>query len=247
MATKLASRNGHSTDGRKDGRSENAERAPSGVTSNRNASFTAPGLSVKDGATVINVLQGRLASLVDLALTLKHIHWNVVGPSFIGVHTMLDPQYAGVQMMIDTTAERIATLGGVPSGLPGNIVANRTWDDYDLGRADAQAHLAALDVVYRGIIEAHREAIEATDKPDPVTQDMLIGQTGELEQYHWFVRSHLTDYAGGVSNARANSEIGAAQSSMRKGARIGTARAAVGKAAASKRPHTRASRTKSGS
>jgi starvation-inducible DNA-binding protein len=242
MATKLASRNGHT----KDDRSKNAERAPNGVTSNRNASFTAPGMSVKDGAAVINVLQGRLASLVDLALTLKHIHWNVVGPSFIGVHTMLDPQYAGVQMMIDTTAERIATLGGVPSGLPGNIVANRTWDDYDLGRADAQAHLAALDMVYRGIIEAHREAIEATDKPDPVTQDMLIGQTGELEQYHWFVRSHLTDYAGGVSNAGANTEIGAAQSSMRKGARIGTARAAVGKAA-SNRPHTRASRTKSGS
>jgi starvation-inducible DNA-binding protein len=193
-------------------------------------------MSVKDGATVIDVLQGRLASLVDLALTLKHIHWNVVGPSFIGVHTMLDPQYAGVQLMIDTTAERIATLGGVPSGLPGNIVSNRTWDDYDLGRADAQAHLAALDIVYRGIIEAHRQAIDATEKPDPVTQDMLIGQTGELEQYHWFVRSHLTDYAGGVSNAGEQTEIGAAQSSMRKGARNG--RAAVGKAA-TKRSSTR--------
>jgi starvation-inducible DNA-binding protein len=238
MATKLASRNGHSK--------TDKGRAPSGVTSNRNASFTAPGLSVRDGATVINVLQGRLASLVDLALTLKHIHWNVVGPSFIGVHAMLDPQYAGVQTMIDTTAERIATLGGVPSGLPGNIVANRSWDDYDLGRADAQAHLAALDVVYRGIIEAHRDAIDATEKPDPVTQDMLIGQTGELEQYHWFVRSHLTDYAGGVSNAGEDTEIGAAQSSMRKAARNGGGRAGVGKAA-SKRALTRPSRTRSGS
>jgi len=233
MPTKLASRNGHTKDERR------AERTASGVTSTRNASFTAPGLSAQDGNTVIEVLQGRLASLVDLALTLKHIHWNVVGPSFIGVHTMLDPQYAGVQMMVDTTAERIATLGGVPSGLPGNIVASRSWDDYDLGRADAQAHLAALDVVYRGIIESHRAAIDATEDPDPVTQDMLIGQTGELEQYHWFVRSHLTDYAGGLSNAGASSEITAAQSSMRKAARNGNGRAGVGRAT-SKRPLGRA-------
>ena len=186
------------------------------VSSNRNASFTAPGLSTKDGETVVDVLQERLAALIDLSLTLKHIHWNVVGPAFIGVHTMLDPQYAGVQMMVDATAERVATLGGVPSGLPGNIVATRTWDDYDLGRADSQAHLAALDLVYRNVIESHRAAIAATEKPDPVTQDMLIGQTGELEQYHWFVRSHLQDYAGGLTNAGASTELDAARATMRK-------------------------------
>ncbi len=196
------------------------------VSSTRNASFTAPGLSSKDGATVVDILQERLSALIDLSLTLKHIHWNVVGPSFIGVHLMLDPQYAGVQVMIDTTAERTATLGGVPNGLPGYIVATRSWDDYDLGRADVQAHLAALDLVYRNVIESHRAAIEATDKPDPVTQDMLIGQTAELEMYHWFVRSHLEDYAGGLTNAGTSTEIDAAKSTMQKSSagRNGTGR-----------------------
>jgi starvation-inducible DNA-binding protein len=173
-------------------------------------------MSGEDGATVIDILQERLGALIDLGLTLKHIHWNVVGPTFIGVHTMLDPQYAGVQAQIDTTAERIATLGGVPNGLPGNLVAKRTWDDYGLGRANTMAHLGALDLVYRGVIEAHREAIQRTGEPDPVTQDMLIGQTGELEMYHWFVRSHLEDYAGGLANAGSTSEVEAAQSSVRK-------------------------------
>jgi starvation-inducible DNA-binding protein len=192
------------------------KRALGAVSSTRNASFTAPGLTAKDGAVVIDILQMRLSALIDLSLTIKHIHWNVVGPSFIGVHLMLDTQYAGVQTMVDTTAERVSTLGGVPSGLPGFIVAHRTWDDYDLGRANSQAHLAALDLVYRNLIEGHRDAIEATDKPDPVTQDMLIGQTAELEMFHWFVRSHLEDYAGGLSNAGASTEIGAAQSTMTK-------------------------------
>jgi starvation-inducible DNA-binding protein len=71
-------------------------------------------------------------------------------------------------------------------------------------------------MVYRNVIESHRDAISATEKPDPVTQDMLIGQTGELEQYHWFVRSHLEDYAGGLTNAGTATELDAARATMRK-------------------------------
>jgi len=42
----------------------------------------------------------------------------------------------------------ITAVGGSPVGTPGAPVAQRSWDDYAIGRADAQAHLAALDVVY---------------------------------------------------------------------------------------------------
>jgi starvation-inducible DNA-binding protein len=182
------------------------------VTSSRHASFTVPGVELAAGGRVADVLQVRLASLVDLALTLKHIHWNVVGPNFIAVHQMLDPQYQGVQQMIDELAERIAALGGVPSGLIGRIAAMRTWDDYSLDRADSLAHLGALDVVYVGVITAHREAMDAVSEDDRVSEDLLIGQTGVLERNHWFVRSHLADWAGGMANAGSTSELGAASS-----------------------------------
>jgi starvation-inducible DNA-binding protein len=177
--------------------------------------YGVPGLGRKDATLVIDLLQDRLNSLNDLALTLKHIHWNVVGPQFIGVHTMLDPQVDGVRLMVDETAERIATLGGSPQGTPGAIVAARSWDDYSLGRDDAIAHLGALDVVYAGIIEAHRKAIAATDEPDPVTQDMLIGQAGQLEQYHWFVRAHLESPSGSLRTAGASTERKAAARARR--------------------------------
>lgn len=188
----------------------------SGITSSRRAAFTVPTLSDTQGRTVSESLQARLISLVDLGLTLKHIHWNVVGPSFIGVHQMLDPQYAGVQIMIDALAERIATMGGVPTNLPGRIVASRTWDDYDLDRADAMSHLAALDLVYHGVISDHRASIDKIGDIDPVSEDVLIGQTAELELYQWFVRSHLADWAGGMASAGATSEIEAARSVARK-------------------------------
>lgn len=173
--------------------------------------YTVPGIEDKDAATVVDILQGRLHALNDLALTLKHVHWNVVGPQFIAVHTMLDPQVDGVRIMVDDVAERIATLGGSPTGTPGALVTERTWDDYSVGRADAIAHLGALDLVYTGVISDHRAGIDSTDDLDPVTQDMLTGQSAELEQYQWFVRAHLENADGTLSSAGATSEKAAAR------------------------------------
>lgn len=158
--------------------------------------YTTPGLDEADAIRVIDLLQQRLHAANDLHLTLKHVHWNVVGPQFIAVHEMIDPQVEQVRAMADDLAERIATLGGAPRGTPGALVAERTWDDYAIGRATTQDHLEALDVVYRGVVTSYREAIDELDKLDLVTQDLLIGQTDKLELFHWFVRAHLEDSSG---------------------------------------------------
>jgi starvation-inducible DNA-binding protein len=181
------------------------------TTRKQGPAFTVPAMSSADATTLITLLQDRLNSLNDLALTLKHIHWNVVGPHFIGVHTMLDPQVDAVRLMVDTTAERIATLGGSPQGTPGALVRDRGWDDYAVGRADAIEHLGALDLVYSGVIASHRDAIEATEKPDPVTQDMLIEQSAALEQFQWFVRAHLEGSEGTLATTGAKTEQQAAR------------------------------------
>src|SRR5690554_1926138 len=153
--------------------------------------YTVPSLSPSEGAKVAEVLQDRLHALNDLALTLKHVHWNVVGPHFIAVHEMLDPHVDAVRKMVDETAERIATLGGTPQGTPGAVVDIRTWDDYPLGKAPVLEHLAALDRVYTGVIEDHRKAQEQFSEQDPVSEDLIIGQLRELELFQWFVRAHL--------------------------------------------------------
>ena len=181
--------------------------------------YTVPGMKADSAERASALLQDRLNSLNDLALTLKHVHWNVTGPNFIAVHTMLDPQVEAVRAMVDEIAERIATLGGSPVGTPGALVKQRDWDDYSIGRADAIAHLGALDVVYAGIIEAHRAVIEETEELDPVTQDMLIGQAGQLEQFHWFVRAHLESADGTLSTGASRTESAAAKSAAAKNGR----------------------------
>jgi starvation-inducible DNA-binding protein len=160
--------------------------------------YTVPSLSPEQGAKVAEILQQRLHALNDLHLTLKHVHWNVVGPHFIGVHEMLDPQVEAVRAMTDEVAERIATLGGVPVGTPGALVAARTWEDYKLGRAPAIEHLSELDGVYDSVITFHRKAADETEDLDIVTNDLLIGHLHDLEQFHWFVRAHLESASGAL-------------------------------------------------
>jgi starvation-inducible DNA-binding protein len=181
----------------------------------KKVTFLPAGLDRKASEQLVGILQGRLVSLIDLGLTLKHVHWNVVGPHFIGVHRMLDPQAARVNELIDQLAERITTLGGSPDGRPGTIVKQRKWDDYALGRDLVDAHLAALDLVYVGVITSHRDAIDETEKVDRVTQDILIEQTEALEQFHWFVRAHLEDAGGHLADAGAATEVAAASSARR--------------------------------
>lgn len=173
-------------------------------------SYTVPGLSDAAGSEVIGLLRLRLHALNDLALTLKHAHWNVVGPHFIAVHEMLDPQVEAVRGMVDNTAERISTLGGSPQGTPGVLVAERTWSDYAVGRAEAIEHLGALDLVYSGVIQDTRDAVQATETTDPVTQDLLIEHLRSLELFQWFVRAHLETAGGALSTAGAGSERTAA-------------------------------------
>ncbi len=187
------------------------------MPSNTHLHYTVPGMSESDALRVVDLLQSRLHALNDLHLTLKHVHWNVVGPHFIAVHEMLDPQVEAVRAMADDVAERIATLGGSPTGTPGSIVRERDWDDYSIGRAGTQEHLGALDLVYRGVVGTYRASIEELDRLDLVTQDMLIGQTERLELFHWFVRAHLEDQGGRLATETAYSEQQAADAASGTG------------------------------
>jgi len=165
---------------------------------NAKRKFTLPGLSTDEGKRVVEILQERLVCYNDLHLTLKHVHWNVVGPHFIGVHEMIDPQVELVREYADQVAERIAALGGSPKGTPGAIIAIRSWEDYPLGRDTVENHLHELDKVYDGVVESNRTAMDDLEELDLVTQDMLIEHTAELEKFQWFVRAHLESAAGTI-------------------------------------------------
>ena len=65
-------------------------------------------------------------------------------------------------------------------------------------------------LVYTGLIEDNRKAIAAVGEIDPITEDMLIGQTAELEKFQWFVRAYLENSGGRLANEGASTEKSAA-------------------------------------
>ena len=179
--------------------------------------FTIPGLTDKQGSEVAELLQKQLSTYNDLHLTLKHVHWNVVGPE---LHRRArDDRPAG------RVGARLRRRGR-PSGSrrwashrrahPGAILKDRTWDDYSVGRDTVLAHLAALDLVYTGVIEDTRKAIDRLEDLDLVSQDMFIDHSGELEKFQWFVRAHLENSGGQLSNKGASTEKGAARAAKKK-------------------------------
>lgn len=160
--------------------------------------YTVPGLTTDEATKAVEILDNRLVSLIDLSLTLKHVHWNVVGREFIAVHLMLDDQVEAVRGMVDVVAERIATLGGSPAGTPGALVERRPWKDYELGRAPVHDHLVALEEVFTGIIRSHREAEQELNAIDSVSANIVVDQLDTLEKFQWFLRAHLEDARGQI-------------------------------------------------
>lgn len=177
--------------------------------------YAPAGLDVGHAEKVAAILQGRLASLIDLALVLKHIHWNVVGNGFVAVNELMDTQTGSVRDMVDAVAERISTLGGVAGGLVTQVVEMRSAaDEYALGRAPVMAHLGALDKVYETVCSGHREALEQVATLDSITEDLLISQTARLETNHWFIRAHLSDTEGRLATHDAATQLDAATAAV---------------------------------
>ena len=69
-------------------------------------------------AKVIELLDARLADAIDLQTQLKQAHWNVKGPTFIGLHELFDKINEAVEDYVDDLAERVVQLGGWPMARP---------------------------------------------------------------------------------------------------------------------------------
>ncbi len=143
-------------------------------------------------ATVIPMLNARLADGIDLALATKQAHWNVKGPQFMQVHLMLDTLRTDLDTYNDTMAERVAQLGGAALGTTQTTAKSTKLPPYPTDISAIEDHLKAMVERTGMVANAVRKNIdEADDAGDADTADVFTEVSRGLDKWLWFLESHL--------------------------------------------------------
>jgi starvation-inducible DNA-binding protein len=142
-------------------------------------------------AQVCGLVNQRLADCIDLQTQCKQAHWNVKGPSFIGLHKLFDEVNEAVEEYVDLLAERIVQLGGVAEGTARVVASRSTLDSYPLQASSGPDHVSALSSALAAFGQRTREGIGSLDQlGDPATADILTEITRGLDKWLWFVEAH---------------------------------------------------------
>lgn len=137
------------------------------------------------------LMNQRLADAVDLQMQLKQAHWNVKGPSFIGLHELFDKVDAAVEAYVDTIAERIVQLGGIAEGTVRVAAARTRLEEYPLTISDGMAHVAAVAKALSTFGHEARKTInQANELDDADTADVFTEISRGIDKWLWFVEAH---------------------------------------------------------
>lgn len=148
-------------------------------------------LAPKARAKVIELLNARLATGIDLQLQTKQAHWNVKGPNFIALHELFDRLTEALEGNIDDMAERVVALGGVAEGTIGVVGQRSKLAAYRLDISEGLAHVDALADAYAAFGKSVRKAIDDAAKAgDADTSDLFTGVSREIDKSLWLLEAH---------------------------------------------------------
>ena len=142
-------------------------------------------------ASMIDVLNARLADSTDLQVAVKQAHWNVKGTGFIGFHELLDMVADHMREHSDLMAERAVILGGYAKGTIQVAVENTTLQPYPVELEDIPSHAREIRDRLMAFGAKVREAIEAAGEAgDEDTADLFTEVSRTVDKDAWFVGAH---------------------------------------------------------
>jgi starvation-inducible DNA-binding protein len=148
-------------------------------------------LSDEAGTITGEALQGALIDLIGLSLFAKQLHWNVTGRTFRSVHRQLDEVVELARRYADLVAERAVAIGVNPDGQAAAIARGTHLPGVEVGYVADEKVLRLMTEVLAGVVTRMRTRMDATEQPDPVTQDLIIGIVHDLEEQHWMFQAMI--------------------------------------------------------
>lgn len=153
---------------------------------------TAIGLKATTSKKVAGHLNVLLADEYVFLTKLLKYHWNITGPHFFSLHTLLDDQYKEVFEMIDAIAERTRSLGHPTYGTLAEFSKNSRLKEHPGKLPAAFDMIKDLVLDHEAIIQSLRlEIPEIEELTDFGTMDFLTGVMEQHEKMAWFLRAHL--------------------------------------------------------
>lgn len=159
-------------------------------------------LPAQTRATMIAILNARLADAVDLRTQAKVAHWNVKGRQFAALHELFDGVAHAVDEYADLIAERAVQLGGIARGTARQVAAATDLEEYSAVGGTAE-HVAALADALAAFGWAVRKMIdESSSAGDHATADIFTEVSRGIGKFLWMVEAHLQT-GDAVSAARS--------------------------------------------
>jgi len=151
-------------------------------------------IGVKDDARkkIVETLNMRLSDEYVLYTKTRKYHWNVIGPRFHQLHEFFEEQYEILDEMIDEIAERTRQLGGKSLGTLDEFARNSSINEEPGQNPDAQTMISNLLNDHETVIKTLRKnADEAEELEDMVTNDFFLEAAQKHEKMAWMLRAHL--------------------------------------------------------
>lgn len=148
-------------------------------------------LPVDTRQKLVELLNARLADLLDLHSHAKQAHWNVKGPNFVGLHELFDKVSDVAAEAADDVAERAVALGGTAYGTTAVVNKVTHLSAYPLDILQGTAHVNALATSVAATSKLVRVAIDESAKlADADTSDLFTGLSRELDKLLWMIEAH---------------------------------------------------------
>ena len=130
-------------------------------------------------------LQPLLVDLVDLSLTSKQLHWNIVGTRFKSLHEHLDEVTDQYRMWSDEVAERLTSLGVAPDGRVQRVAGDSPADPAPASWVHQDEVVTAMSDRIEAVARATRQRLDGLGDIDLASEDLLIGILNGLEMQLW--------------------------------------------------------------
>jgi starvation-inducible DNA-binding protein len=132
-----------------------------------------------------------LANFQLFYINTRGFHWNIKGDKFFELHLKFEELYTDTQLKIDEVAERILTLGHIPS---------HSFTDYlSLSRIKEQRNITSgkeavgsiLDS-FKVLLEIERDLLESSDDAgDEGTNALMSDYIRQQEKLVWMYSAYL--------------------------------------------------------